>query len=284
MGELNAMGTTEEFVRQGKLDEAVASLQAEVRKAPADPKLRVLLFQLFTLTGDWKRAATQLDVLKDLDAKTGPMVQTYGMALQCERFRSEVFSGARTPLVLGEPPQWAAFLLECLKLSAEGHHAEAAALRQKAFDLAPAVSGSVNGEPFQWIADADTRLGPMLEAIINGKYYWLPLGNLKAIHVEAPTDLRDFAWTPAQLTFANGGESVAFIPTRYPGSEGSSDPAIRMARKTEWLEREGGLWCGLGQRVFATDANEYSLLDVRAIEMNVSAAPAAASETASADG
>lgn len=278
------MGTTEELVRQGKLDDAIASLQAEVRKAPSDSKLRILLFQLFVLTGDWKRAATQLDVLKDLDSKTDPMVQTYGTALQCERLRAEVFAGARTPLVLGEPPEWAAFLIECLKISAEGRHADAAALRQKAFDLAPVVSGSVNGQPFEWIADADSRLGPMLEAIIKGKYYWLPLANIKSILVEPPTDLRDFCWAPAQLMFANGGETVALIPTRYPGSESSPDFSIRMSRKTDWQEREGGLWCGLGQRVFATDANEYALLDIRMIEMNVSAAPAAASETASADG
>ena len=52
--------------------------------------------------------------------------------------------------------------------------------------------------------------------------------------MEAPEDLRDLVWMPAQLQFDNGGESLALIPTRYPGSEASDDGAIALARKTSW--------------------------------------------------
>ncbi len=45
------MSTIEEDVRQGRLDEALAALQAAIRKAPADPKYRVLLFQLLSVMG-----------------------------------------------------------------------------------------------------------------------------------------------------------------------------------------------------------------------------------------
>ena len=51
---------------------------------------------------------------------------------------------------------------------------------------------------------------------------------------------------PARLRLAagaaalpNGGESIAMLPTRYPGSERSDDGAIVMARKTEWRLRHG---------------------------------------------
>ena len=54
--------------------------------------------------------------------------------------------------------------------------------------------------------------------------------------MEAPEDLRDFVWMPAHLEFANGGESVALIPTRYPGSEQSADGVVALARKTTWEE------------------------------------------------
>jgi type VI secretion system protein ImpE len=36
---------------------------------------------------------------------------------------------------------------------------------------------------------------------------------------------------------ANGGEQVALIPTRYPGTEKATDSKLLMARSTEWLER-----------------------------------------------
>ena len=39
------------------------------------------------------------------------------------------------------------------------------------------------------------------------------------ITIDEPEDLRDVVWMPAHFQFDNGGESVALIPTRYPGSE-----------------------------------------------------------------
>ena len=264
------MSTIEEDVRQGKLEEALAGLQAAIRKAPADPKYRVLLFQLMSVMGQWERAMTQLNVVGDLDGKALPMVQTYRTALKCEELRAEVFAGKRTPLLFGEPAQWAALLVQSLVLGAQGKTDESDSLHAQAFDQAPASSGKIDGQPFAWIADADVRLGPVLEAIIDGKYYWIPFGNLRVVRIEKPADLRDLAWIPAYLTLANGGEIVSLIPTRYPGSESSSDPSIRMARKTDWNQRKDGTSTGLGQRMFATDQGDHPILEVRSIEFDPS--------------
>ena len=264
------MSTIEEDVRQGKLEEALAGLQAAIRKAPADPKYRVLLFQLMSVMGQWERAMTQLNVVGDLDGKALPMVQTYRTALKCEELRAEVFAGKRTPLLFGEPAQWAALLVQSLVLGAQGKTDESDSLHTQAFDQAPASSGKIDGQPFAWIADADVRLGPVLEAIIDGKYYWIPFGNLRVVRIEKPADLRDLAWIPAYLTLANGGEIVSLIPTRYPGSESSSDPSIRMARKTDWNQRKDGTSTGLGQRMFATDQGDHPILEVRSIEFDPS--------------
>jgi len=93
----------------------------------------------------------------------------------------------------------------------------------------------------------------------------VPFGRFSKIVLEAPADLRDLVWVPAQFHFANGGEAVGVIPTRYPGSEASGDPQIRLARRTEWIERTPGVFEGLGQRVLATDDGDHPLLDVRTI-------------------
>ncbi len=104
-----------------------------------------------------------------------------------------------------------------------------------------------------------------MEAIVNGRYYWIPLQNIHVINIEEPVDLRDMVWMPAHFTWANGGEAVGLIPTRYPGSELNEDPFIRLSRKTEWIEQEGGLYFGIGQRMLATDIGEYPLMDIREI-------------------
>jgi type VI secretion system protein ImpE len=272
------MTAAEENIRAGKLEEALADLQAQVKKAPADPRLRVFLFQLLAVKGQWERAATQLEVAGKLDPSTMEMVHAYRAVLPCERLRTSVFAGDKTPLLFGEPAPWMALLVQALRLTAEGKFAEGRALRDKAFVQAPTTTGTLTargaGEttderPFAWIADADPRLGPMLEGIVNGRYYWIPFSRIRELSFEAPADLRDVAWTPALVTFANGGETVAFVPTRYPGSEAASDPAIVTARSTIWNEREAETFLGLGQRVFATDGGEHALMDVRRIRLDV---------------
>ena len=69
--------------------------------------------------------------------------------------------------------------------------------------------GTVNGEAFEWIADADMRLGPVLEAVVNGKYYWMPFSALAQVDIDPPEDLRDMVWLPAHFLFVNGGAGGA---------------------------------------------------------------------------
>ena len=261
----------EQSLREGRLLEALASLQDSVRKDPANSKHRVFLFQVLSVLGDWPRALNQLVVLGQLDASTLMMVQAYREAVRCELLRADVFAGKRTPMVFGEPESWVAMIVQAAGLTGEGKHEEAARLRETAFEQAPTTSGVLDGRRFEWIADADMRLGPILEAVINGRYYWVPFHRLKSLRMEAPTDLRDLVWLPAQFQWANGGEAVGLIPTRYPGTEASGDPRLQMARKTDWRECPGGSFVGVGQRMLATDAGEHSLLDLRDLSLDTGA-------------
>ena len=259
----------EELLREGKLDEGLAELQQQVRKQPAEPKHRVFLFQLHCVRGEWQKALTQLNVLRDMDASTIPMVQTYQEAIQCEAIRAEVFAGKRSPLIFGDPEHWLALFIEALRPTAIGEHGKAAELRNSALEQAPATAGSIDGAAFEWIADADPRFGPVLEAIVNGRYYWIPFQNIARIEFEPPSDLRDMVWLPAQFTWANGGQSVGLVPSRYPGSEQADDSTLKLARKTDWQTVADDAQYGLGQRLLATDADDYPLLDARLIELSV---------------
>ncbi len=257
--------TPESRLKEGRLDEALQLLTVEVRNNPADAKRRVFLFQLLALLGQWDRAQNQLNVSGELDPLNAMLVGAYTEALKGERVRAAVFAGTRLPVVIGEPEQWLALLLQALKLTAEGRHDEAGSLREQAFEQAAAVGGDIDGTPFEWMADADPRLGPCLEIIVNGGYSWVPFARLKELKFEPPTDLRDKIWTPVQVTWANGGRVIGFIPARYPGSERAADSELVMARKTDWVDVGGDLQLGCGQRMLATDAGEYPLLDARLI-------------------
>ena len=261
----------------------LAELQARIRKEPQRVDLRIFLFQVYCLQAAWTKAGSQLQVIEGLDAQALPMVQTYREALRCELLRRSVFAGTRTPLVLGDPQDWLAWLLEANRLQSQGHLDQARELRAKAMDAAPATSGNINGEPFEWLADADSRLGPVLEAVLNGKYYWIPLQRLTRVEVDPPADLRDLVWTPVTLTFTSGGSNVALLPTRYPGAEDLSDDKLRMARGTEWTALAEDIWIGHGQRTLVTDQAEIALMDVRLIELH-NAVTTAPKPEAAADG
>ena len=266
------MTRAEDYIKAGDLGQALKALEDQVRKEPANSKLRVFLFQLLCVTGNWDRAITQMNVAKDMDAGAILMAQVCGPAIQCEMLRAEIFAGKRTPLVLGEPADWVGLMIQANELSGSGKFAESQKLREQALESAPGAPGTLehNGQrhAFEWLADADTRLGPILEAVIEGRYFWVPMPHIRSIAIDAPEDLRDLVWTPATFTWTNGGTAVGLIPTRYAGSEKVEDAAIRMARKTEWTEQGEGFYTGVGQRLFATDGGEYPLLEVRSISFS----------------
>lgn len=265
---MNRVATAEELIAAGDPDAALKLLQNQVRTRADDPKLRIFLFQLLCVTGQWQRALNQLQVCGELDAGTLAMVNTYREALQCEAVRESVFAGHTLPHAFGQPQAWVALLAQALQSEAAGDTAGASRLRAQALDEAPATSGTLDGTPFDWICDADSRLGPVLEAVIKGRYCWVPFLALTQVTVEPPTDLRDLVWAPAHLQFVNGGETVALIPTRYPGSAAQPDAALRMSRKTEWLQIGEGQYRGLGQRLLSTSASEVGLLDVRDLRLD----------------
>jgi len=258
--------SAEELLRQGDPEAALRALQARVRGAPADPKLRAFLFQLLCVLGQWERARDQLKAIAELDPGALPLVHLYGAAINCELLRREVFAGTRTPVMLGEPLPWMALLLQALASGPEGKASDRQALRAEALEAAPAVAGHIDGEAFEWIADADSRLGPVCETIIDGRYYWVPFERISSIAIEPPADLRDLLWCPAHVRFVNAGETAALLPARYPGSESSADGQIRLGRKTEWEQETPDVFHGRGQRMLATDQGEYPLLSIRRIE------------------
>ena len=104
--------------------------------------------------------------------------------------------------------------------------------------------------------------------IVNGQYYWLPFESCSAIKIDAPADLRDMVWAPAELSLPNQGRVPAFIPSRYPETAKTDSPngdALRRCRATDWVEKSPDVWVGLGQRMWTSDVGEHPILDTREI-------------------
>lgn len=259
------------------LVEQLAALQARIRRDAANVKLRIHLFQLLCVMGDWPRALAQLQLCGQLDAKALAMAQTYREAIRCERFREAVFNGKRAPQVMGQPPAWIGGLIDALRHDGAGDYAAASALRSQAMELAEPRSCTADGVACEWFADGDSRLGPVCEVFANGQYFWLPFESCQGLQLEAPVDLRDLVWASGELLLPNAGRVPVLIPARYAGTASSTAPnadALKQARMTEWTEVAPGMWFGAGQRLWTSDGGEHPILDLRSLNMTAGAVAA----------
>jgi len=249
------------------LVEKVSQVQGLIRQKPSDDKLRIHLFQLYVQEGKWQKALAQLQMAAQLNAAHKMMAQAYRLAIRAEMLREDVFRGNRSPNVLGQPLQWISYLIEALQEDAKGNAEPALELRLEALDEANAVSGRLDDQPFGWIADTDSRLGPILEVFVNGDYYWLPFEAISEVKIDAPADLRDLVWIPAHVKLVNEGHHPMLLPARYPLLETSPEDAHLQSRISTWTSMEGDLLRGQGVKVLSTDTCEASLLDVRSIHL-----------------
>ena len=206
--------TAELLIKAGDPAAALEALQDQVRKQASDPKLRIFLFQLLAINGEWKRAQAQLEIAGQMNKEAEPMVQAYRDVINCELHREAVFQGKSKPLIFGEPEEWVAVLVEAQQAFARGEMEAFNKLNAQAFETADSRSGRINDEGFEWLADADQRFGPVFEFIFNGQYYWVPMSRLSKLHTEKPTDLRDLIWLPAEVQWTNGGKLMVMIPVR----------------------------------------------------------------------
>ena len=222
-----------ELFQAGRLEEAIESLGAELRKDPADAQRRAFLFELLSFAGNHDRAEKQLDVLGAASTQAAMGALTYKAALQADRLRTEMFTRGDLP---GGP--------------------------------APAtVSGTLNGAPFTALEDADPRIGARLEVFAGGQYLWLPLAHVASLRMEPPGRLRDLLWTPAKLLTGPGFRGVelgeVLLPVLTPLAATHPDPLVRLGRVTVWDELPDGRALPAGQKLLLVDGEEVPLLEVR---------------------
>jgi type VI secretion system protein ImpE len=256
----------ETLLRAGDLGGARAALATELRRTPQEAKLRQFFWQLLAVHGEWDKAEQQLRTLATTEPKAMMLGSVYNQALAAMRLRARVMTGeVRATSLVGSEP-WVEGLLNTLQAFGRGD-ADASARSEAALAEAPATPGTMDGQPFEWIADADQRFGPMLEAIIGEHYGVVPFAAIKRLKISEPSDLRDTVWLPVEIETRGGQVSMAFVPALYPNTETSGDGELMLARRTDWVERNG-IETGIGQRLLSTDGPEEGILSVREIRLD----------------
>lgn len=224
----------------GRLDEAIDAVSAELRASPMDARSRTFLFELLCFAGAYDRAEKQLDILSDRgpDARMG--VWMYRSALHAERTRQEMFREGAFPVVTGE---------------------------------SDAPSGTLNGEPFERIEDADPRVGARLEVFAAGQYSLIPFAQLVSVEMEPPTRLRDLLWAPARVTAGPERQEELgeiLLPAVTAGAHTHDDDLVRLGRTAVVDDDGAGGEVVVGTKLLLIDGEPVPLLDVRELRITAS--------------
>ena len=257
------MNDPDALLRSGDVAGTRAALIEAVRARPGDDRVRMFLFQLLCVTGEWDKARKQLETLVQVAADAQMLGVTYNQAIEAERLRADVFAGKAAMPVLAGMGGWVESLARSISFAAQGDVDAAEVARDAAFEDAPDTPGSIDGRAFEWIADADMRFGPSFEAIVAGRYGLVPFDAVQSLTTDGPRDLRDVLWLPVQMALRSGQTIAAFLPARYPGSEQADTGATQLGKQTDWVDRPWGQ-AGLGQRLWTlSDDSEVGLLEFR---------------------
>jgi type VI secretion system protein ImpE len=260
------MSATDLF-KAGKLQDAIDAQLKEVKTAPADHGKRLFLFELLSFAGDLERARRQIDAIHCDEVELESSILAYRKLLDAEQARRRLFSEGLIPQFLAAPPDHVHQSLEAVNRLREAQPAQAVEALARAEAARPAVSGRLNGKGFSSLRDADDLFAGILEVFSQGKYFWLPFEHIIALTMNPPKYPRDLLWAPIYLEVHDGPAGDAFLPALYPGSPECADDQIRLGRKTDWKDADGGPVLGLGLRTFLVDEDAPSLLEWRHLEI-----------------
>lgn len=223
------METSLSYFHAGRLAEAIAELNAELRKQPASTRLRTFLFEMLCFAGEFDRAEKQLDVLAEQDAKAQLGAALYKGLLRAHRQREETFGPA----------------------------AKAADEEQEPLPV------RINGKSYESCSDEDLRIGSSLEIYVQSMYARIPYREIEQIEIAAPNTLRDLFLIPAKVAFKEGSRYFesgphVYLPALAPASWKHKDDAVKLGRVSVMEEA-----VPYGAKLLICGDEEVSLLDVR---------------------
>lgn len=263
------MASAKELLDAAKLKEAIDAVTQEVKANPADTRLRTFLFELLCFAGEWDRAEKQVDVIGSQNATAAMGVLVFRQNIKAERERERLFTEGVPPSYLKEPPEYVDRHVVAIDLLKIGKTADARTLLDTAEEDRPAISGTVDGTPFEDIRDFNDLVGPVLELIVKDKYTWVPFEQIKSIEISEPKTLRDLLWAPARILAIDGTVGEIFIPTLYAGSATHENDLVRLGRMTDWKDLGEGVYRGFGLRTLLIDGEEKGILEIRSIQLDV---------------
>lgn len=226
-----------QLLKAGRLTDAIAALHSHLGGNPRDHKAQTFLFELICFTGDFEKAERQLHALiQDDHPHSESGIARYRGVLKAERARQRSFAEHHYP-----PPLVNGF--------------------------AGAATGTLNGNPFLTISDADPRIGEKLELFVAGEYLWMSLSDVRRLQLPAPRRLRDLLWLPAEVAAVPSLQAFVlddvWLPMMAPLTWRHHDEEVKLGRISDWQQDQHGEIAPFGIKTYLVDGLEIPLAEFR---------------------
>jgi type VI secretion system protein ImpE len=264
----------EDWIAEHNLAQAIIAAKQQVLKNPENSGMHFLLFELLVLVQDFSEAEKALLEIQKIESKSSAFAFDFWMGiLQAETKRHQFFvGGTEGPGFLLEPPPYTSMFINAISALSklkidfgkdpfleEVKHfppemKEIEAEIQKASSQVPQISGTLDGDKFQTISDADDFLKPFLEAFLPGSYIWLPWEQIRSISFASPQSYPDVIWRRAHIELKDEfPQKVFWIPSLYPRAKNVAD-SFKLGNLTGFhILSTGGLKIAYGQRDIQTE-------------------------------
>jgi type VI secretion system protein ImpE len=263
-----------QLFRDGRLQDAIAACTGEVQSRPAKPDHRDLLSQLLCFSGEYERADKHLETLGAQFPDRAPVVSLIRQLIRAAKARQQFYDDGRLPEFTERPPEYLQLYLEASMCFRQGEDEEAAKLLARAEAARPRLAGRCNGQHFQDLRDADDLSAALLEVFTTtGKYYWIPLENIRRIMLHPVENPLDVLWRRCQIQATACSEGLVYVPQLYAGTFRAEDESLRLGRSTEWFGPDEGPVRGVGHRILWIDDATRPFVEIQSLEIEDVAKP-----------
>jgi type VI secretion system protein ImpE len=260
-----------ELYRAGKLGDAIAAMNEEVKKNPLDTARRGFLAELLCAAGNFERADKMLEALGVQEPLAVPTIALFRQCIRAEQARQQLWTDGRVPDLLGDATPVVRLLLEAVVATREGRAADALRLVAEAEEVRPKPKGTCDGKPFDDFRDLDDMTSAVFEVLTStGKYFWIPVDRVESVEFRAPARPRDLLWRRAHMIVKDGPDGEVYVPAVYAGIA-EADESARLGRSTDWRGGDTSPVRGVGQRTLLVGEEARPILEITNLVFEVPA-------------
>ncbi|MEO5369636.1 MAG: hypothetical protein H7833_06115 [Magnetococcus sp. DMHC-1] len=254
------------------LAESIENLNIQVRSHVTDAKLRIQLAELLSMAGNLTRADLQLEAAARINPSLQNWITIFRHLLRAEQSRRDLFEQGRVPEFVGSPTPLLTSHLKALVALRQGHGDEAANLLALAETQRSSPGRICNGQRVEEFRDMNDLTAHFFEVLTGaGAYFWIAFDQIATMRFLPPQRPRDLLWCRAIVSVRQGPQGEVFIPALYAGShEETNSDTIRCGKATDWINVEGGVVRGLGQRCFLAGEADLPIMSLETLGFSTS--------------